>query len=232
MGTLSVDEPAQQLVVHDVDWDSYERFLELFAKQPGFRLTYDRGTLEIMSPLHEHESDADFLGRLVVVLTVELRLPIKAGRSTTYRKQRKQRGLEPDHSYWITHEPQVRGKRKIDLEVDPPPDLAIEVDVYSRSVDRMAIYAALRVPEVWRLEDERLTFHVLGLEGKYNETPRSSIFPFLAAVEVMPFLRLREKLDENAVVARFQDWVQQKLGNGQKSRRKRKRNKRNGRRSK
>src|SRR5437764_3750986 len=89
--------------------------------------------------------DADMLGRMVVVLTEELRLPIKAGRSSTFRKRRKQKGLEPDNSYWITSEPRVRGKRKIDLTIDPPPDLAIEVDCTRSSLDRMTIYAALKV---------------------------------------------------------------------------------------
>jgi len=60
--------------------------------------------------------DADMLGRMVVVLTEELALPIKAGRSSTFRKRRQQRGLEPDNSYWITSEPKVRAKGKSTLK--------------------------------------------------------------------------------------------------------------------
>src|SRR5437016_6134570 len=90
----------RHLLLHEIDWRTYSRLLRVFADRPSVRLTYDRGDLEILTPLPEHESDADLLGRFVVVLTEELQLPIKAGRSTTYRRRRKQRGLEPDNSYW------------------------------------------------------------------------------------------------------------------------------------
>jgi Uma2 family endonuclease len=118
---------SQQLLMHGVDWRTYGRLLRAFGERPAVRLTYDRGVLEIMSPLHEHESDGRFLGRLAVTLTEELALPLKAGGSTTFRRGQRRRGLEPDDCFWIAHEPQVRGKRRINLRVDPPPDLAFEV---------------------------------------------------------------------------------------------------------
>ena len=126
----------QRVLLEGIDWPTYTRLLRIFAERPSVRLTYDRRRLEIMSPLPEHESDADMLGRMVVVLTEELDLPLKAGRSATFRKHRKQRGLEPDNSYWILNEPKVRGKRKINLKVDPAPDLGIEVDCTSSSLTR------------------------------------------------------------------------------------------------
>src|SRR5579871_4690701 len=95
------------LLLEDVDWRTYTRLLHIFAERPAFRLTYDRGRLEIMSPLPEHEMDADFLGCLVRALTDELGLPILGGGSTTFRRRRYQRGLEPDRCYWIAHEPAV-----------------------------------------------------------------------------------------------------------------------------
>ena len=94
----TVTAPASpRFVLSGVDWRTYTRLLHIFAERPSIRLAYDRGELEIMSPLPEHESDADMLGRFVVVLTEEMRLPIKAGRSTTLRRRRRQRGLEPDN---------------------------------------------------------------------------------------------------------------------------------------
>src|SRR5438132_7530835 len=162
---------AGHLVLTGADWRTYSRLLRVFAERPSVRLTYDRGDLEIMSPLPEHESDADMLGRFVVVLTEELGLPIKAGRSTTFRRRGLRRGLEPDNSYWIANEPRVRGKRRINLRIDPPPDLAIEVDVTSSSLNRMGIYAVLAVPEVWRLDGPVLTFYVLAANRRYAESP-------------------------------------------------------------
>jgi Uma2 family endonuclease len=144
-----------------------------------------------------------------VTLTEELGLPVKAGGSTTFRRRRRRRGLEPDDCYWIAREPQVRGKRHIDLRTDPAPDLAIEVDVSHSSLDRMAIYAALGVPEVWRLTAEGLTFHVLGKDRKYAESAHSLAFPQVTPANLAGFLALRGQMDENAVVQQFRAWVRQ-----------------------
>jgi Uma2 family endonuclease len=201
----------RHLLLTGIDWRTYTRLLHVFAEHPSVRLAYDRGVLEIMSPLPEHESDADMLGRFVVVMTEELGLPIKAGRSTTFRRRPKRRGLEPDNSYWIATEPRVRGKRRINLKVDPPPDLAIEVDVTSSSLNRMGIYAALAVPEVWRLDGSLLTFHVLGAGGQYAESPHSAAFPLVTPSDLVGFMALRSSLDENTVVRRFREWFRQRL---------------------
>jgi Uma2 family endonuclease len=207
MSTVQVPT-GQRLILHGVDWQTYERLLRVFAERPGIRLTYDRGTLEMMSPLHEHESDGRFLGRLAVTLTEELALPVKAGGSTTFRRRRKLRGLEPDDCYWIASEPQVRGKRRI----DPPPDLAIEVDVASSSLNRMGIYAIIRVPEIWRLDAQGLTFHVLGPDGHYHESPHSRAFPQVTPADLLRFLAMRDQMDENAVVRQLRAWIRQQAG--------------------
>lgn len=197
----------QRFLIREVDWQTYSRLLRVFGDRPAVRLTYDRGVLEIMSPTHQHESDADFLGRMAVTLTEELGLPLKAGGSTTFRRRRRQRGLEPDKCYWIAHEAAVRGKRRIDLRADPPPDLVIEVDVTSSSLNRMAIYAALGVPEVWRLDSAALTFHTLGADGKYTTQGRSLAFPLVTPADLTGFLGRRASQDENAVIAQFRAWV-------------------------
>jgi Uma2 family endonuclease len=198
------------LVIYDADWRTYIRLLRVFAERPKVRLTYDRGVLEIMSPLHEHDYDTDLLGRFVVVLTEELDLPIHAGGSTTLRRRRRQKGLEPDRCWWIANELAMRGKRDFKLRRDPPPDLAIETDVTSSSMDRMGIYAAIRVPEVWRLADQTLTFNVLGPDGKnYVEAARSRAFPMIAPADLLRFLSLSATLDDNAIVRQFRDWVRQ-----------------------
>jgi Uma2 family endonuclease len=203
---------SRRLVLHGIDWRTYGRLLRVFAERPSVRLAYDRGDLELMSPLHQHESDADLLGRFVIVLTEELGLPVKAGRSTTFRRRRQRRGIEPDNSWWIANEPRVRGRRQIDLRTDPPPDLAVEVDVTSSSLNRMGIYATLGVPEVWRWDDPVLTFHVLGPNGRYVEAAHSLSFPFLTAADLLPFLALRgPQLDENALVRQFRAWVRSRL---------------------
>jgi Uma2 family endonuclease len=200
------------VLLNGIDWPTYTRLLRTFAERPAARLTYDRGLLEILSPLHQHESDADMLGRFVAVLSEEQNLPIKAGRSTTLRRRSKRRGLEPDCCWWIATEALVRGKRRIDLRVDPPPDLAVEVDVTSSSLDRMTIYARLGVPEVWRLDAQSLAFHLLQPDGKYAAATASRSFPAVTTADLMRFLALRATLDETTVIRQFRAWVVQQLG--------------------
>ena len=201
----------QRMLLYGVSWREYTRMLRAFADRPGHRLTYDRGTLEIMSPLFEHEIDAELLGRFVVVLTEEMQLPLEAGRSTTFRRRKMRRGLEADHSWWIAHAPQMRGKKRVDLRVDPPPDLALEVDVTRRSLNRMSIYARLQVPEVWRLNVHGLTFQVLQADGRYAEGPHSTAFPQFTPVDLLTHLDLRAQYDNNEVVRRFRAFVRQRL---------------------
>jgi Uma2 family endonuclease len=215
MSTVSI-RPAvgQRLLVDNVDWRDYSRLLRVFAEHPGFRLAYDRGRLEIMSPLPEHEVDLTFLGRLVIALTEELGWHLMEGGSMTMRRRRKRRGIEPDRCYWIAHEPAMRGKRTFDLRVDPPPDLAIEVDVTRSSLDRMGIYAALGVPEVWRFETPTLTFHALGTNDKYSPITHSLSFPFVTPADLMSFPPLRATHGDNSVVRQFRAWVQQQMSAG------------------
>jgi Uma2 family endonuclease len=204
----SVQVPrSRSIVLSGIDWQTYTRLLRIFAERPSVRLTYDRGELEIMSPMRDHERSAYLLGRMVDVITEELGIPVGSGRSTTLRRRRKRRGLEPDNSYWIQNESRVRSKDRIDLRVDPPPDLAIEVDVTSSSLNRMRIYASLGVPEVWRCVGPTLTFQVLGPDGRYTEATHSRAFPFLRAADLMRFLALQRQTDETTLVQQFRAWV-------------------------
>src|SRR5438445_2046967 len=144
--------PRHRLVLGAMDWRNYGRLLRILADRRAIRVTYDRGTLEIMTLSYEHESLGYLSARLIDALTEELSLPVKGGGSTTFRHRKLRRGLEPDACWWITNEPLIRGKHRIDLQADPPPDLALEVDITRSSLNRLKIYAALRIPEVWRLQ--------------------------------------------------------------------------------
>ena len=203
----------QRLLLSGVEWKTYQRLLRVFDERPGIRLTYDRGSLEIMTLTHEHENDNRFLAQMVIVLTDELDLPLKQGGSTTFKRRRKRKGIEPDSCFWIANEHRVRGKKRIDLRIDPPPDLGMEVDVSRSSLNRLPIYAALEVPEVWRYDGQALTFHVLQPDGEYAEGP-SQVFPGLTAADLVPFFALRDQMDENALMRQFRTWVRQTLAPG------------------
>jgi Uma2 family endonuclease len=203
MSTVQI--PAKQRVVlYGVDWTTYGRLLHAFAERPAVRLTYDRGLLEIRSPLLEHDTDGRLLGRFVTTLTEELGLSVLSAGSTTFHRRKRRRGLEADECFWIANEPRVRGKRRINLRVDPPPDLAIEIDVTRSSLDRMSIYAALGFPEVWRLDGpQSLTFNVLQPDRTYAAATHSLSFPLLTPADLIGFLALRGQMDENALVRQF-----------------------------
>jgi Uma2 family endonuclease len=204
----------QWLRLSDVDWTMYTQLLRAFAESPRVRLTYDRGELEIMAPLLRHDDDGSFLGDLVYVVTEELGLPLHRGGSVTMRLRKRRRGIEADECYWIANAPRMRGRRRLDLRRDPPPDLAIEVDVTHSSMDRLAIYAKIRVPEVWRLSAaDVLTFHVLDEEGHYQVTETSASLPLLTSAKVLEFLQLaRAADDQNMVTRQLREWVRQAKG--------------------
>lgn len=143
-------------------------------------------------------------------MTEELNVPSRAGRTITLRRKKKQRGLEPANCYWIASTPLLQGKMHLDLLVDPPPDLAIEVEVTRRVLDRMSIYAALGVPEIWQIGKNGVTFHVLQ-DGKYQPRANSLAFPQLAATDLTPFLDQLEKIDDTALVKQFREWVRRDL---------------------
>jgi Uma2 family endonuclease len=208
--TVRHARPGNRLTISGVDWEMYTRLLHIFAEHPRVRLTYDRGELEMMSPLLQHDDDGRFLGDLVFVLTEELGLPLKRGGSTTLRRRLKQRGIEADECFWIANASRMAGRR-LDLRTDPPPDLAIEVDVTHSSLDRLGIYAALKVPEVWRLEGDLLTFHVLDTEGKYQVGSTSLSFPHVTPADLLIFVQqARLAGDEHAVIRNFREWVRER----------------------
>ncbi len=200
----------QCLILDNVDWRMYSQLLRAFAERPGIRLTYDRGTLEIMSPLLAHDGDADFLGMLVRALAAGMKIPIKGSGSTTLRRRKKQKGLEPDRGFWIANEAAMRGKRHYSPKTDPPPDLAIEVDVTNSSLNRMSIYASLGVPEVWRLDGQTLTFHVLDAGRTFVSATNSKSFPGLTSADLMHFMGLRATVDETTIGDQFRTWVEQR----------------------
>jgi Uma2 family endonuclease len=208
--------PGHCLRLSNVDWKTYSRVLDIFGERPGFRVTYDRGELEIISPTLAHDDDTWFLGHLVIILTEALDLPLRHGGSTTMRRRLRERGIEADASFWISNAHRMKGRRSLNLSRDPPPDLAIEVDVTSSSMNRMDIYAALRVPEVWRLKSDVLTFHVLCADGKYSISATSRSFPLVSPGDILSFLKhARQANNVNPVVREFRAWIRQRLANQQ-----------------
>jgi Uma2 family endonuclease len=178
--TSAVREPESEVVVrrmtlHGVPWPLYEQLLALVGEGLP-RLTYDRGTLEMQMLSETHEAMRWIAGRFIEVFADESGIIYKALGSTTWHRQEIEGGLEADESYYIQSYPRVRDHR-IDLAVDPPPDLAIEIDLSPPDVEKASIYARLGVPEIWRWRRGRLVVLVLRSDGTYIEAQRSVALP-------------------------------------------------------
>jgi Uma2 family endonuclease len=204
------DTSEQRLVLYDIDWQTYEKLLAAFGERP-IHLTYDRGMLEIMTLSSRHERIKSWISRSIEAMCLELSIAMAALGSTTYRREDLERGLEPDECYYVQNEPLVRDVDEIDLTRDPPPDLAIEVDISHSSKTRAAIYAAMRVPELWRYNGERLLVFRLRPDGEYELSQQSLCFPFLPLTEFALLLQRPPGVDQTSQVRSFVEWVRSRI---------------------
>jgi Uma2 family endonuclease len=196
----------QRVVLHNVSWETYERPLAESIESPGTRFTYDGGALEIMTLSVEHENPNRTLAALVEIVAEETGKDLVRAGSTTFKRQDLLKGFEPDSSYYIEHTPQVLGKRELDLTIDPPPDLVIEVDITRSSLNRFPVFAAMGVPEVWRFDGERVAFHVLG-GVSYEETGVSAALPPLTAATATTLLEASSRMGSRVWVRRVRESV-------------------------
>ncbi|AFY36040.1 Uma2 family endonuclease [Calothrix sp. PCC 7507] len=194
-----------QLLIKDISWSAYKNILAELGENRNARVSYSQGVLEIMAPLPEHEVSKVIIGDFVKALLEELNMEFWSLGSTTFDQEKMAAGVEPDDCFYIQNEAAVRGKDRIDLTVDPPPDLAIEIDITSRT--RFNNYEVLGVPELWRWNGTKLEINVL-VEGKYVKST-SRIFPGLPIAEIIPEYLTRSKIDgRNAAMKAFRAWVQ------------------------
>jgi Uma2 family endonuclease len=204
--TATLIQSPDRVILKHISWQTYQSLIVDFEREPAIRLTYDRGTLEIRMPLAPHETYKKILGRLIEAATEELDLEIRSLGSLTCSREDLAKGLEPDQCYYIQNEKKVRGVEQIDLEKLPPPDLAVEIDITSSSLDRFSIYADLKVPEIWRYDGRSLVIY--GLAGsEYLTQDRSIALPILRTEDILRFLSLSVSIGENNLVKQFRQWL-------------------------
>ena len=208
--TAVISPQKEQIILKGIHWETYKSLVRDLEAQPSKRLTYDNGVLEIRMPLPPHERYKKWLGRLVEIITEELGIEIASLGSCTWSRDDLRKGLEPDECYYIQNEAAVRGKETITLSVDPPPDLAIEVDSTSSSLDRMGIYAALGVPEVWRYDFKVMMFWVL-VDSVYVSRETSIALPLVTATAVQVLLSEAVSMGETSWAKRVRAWIQNSI---------------------
>ncbi len=215
----------QRVLLKNISWQTFETILAEMGEDRVIRLAYDHGLLEIMTPLLPHEHNNRLIHNLIVALAEELNGPpevapaarpcklnlnLKSVGSLTCKRPDLQRGVEPDSGFYIQNEPLVRGNREIDLTTDPPPDLVVEVDFTSSSLDQLPIYAALGVPELWRYDEPVMQIYQL-LEGQYVPRILSPTFASLPLTEIPQFLEESLRIGEVSMLRSFRAWVRQQL---------------------
>ncbi len=197
--------PGQQLIMTDVSWLMYEQLLEEFGEKRGSRINYSEGVLEIMVPLPEHEDDKVIIADLVKVLLEELDIEFRSLGSTTFKSEAMQRGIEASDCFYIENEAEIRGKKRIDLTIDPPPDIALEIDFTFRT--RFDNYEVLGVGELWRFNGRELEINVLQ-SGKYIQVNESPHFPGFPLSEIIPqYLETSKSEGRNKIMKAFRGWV-------------------------
>jgi Uma2 family endonuclease len=211
------DRDTEYVLLHNISWETYEALLRDVG-ECRVRMTYDNGDLEVMTVSFAHENAGEWIGRLIFFLALVSKTAICSGGSTTLKQSLRKKGLEPDKCFWLKNEKAMRGKKEWDALDDPPPDLAVEVDITSSSLDRRAIYAALGVPELWHFDGTTFRVLVLTAHGVYKEKTKSLAFPWLP---LRAFAKQIVKLgegDEVHLIEEFMEWARSaftaRKGNG------------------
>jgi Uma2 family endonuclease len=204
-------ERTQRVILKNISWQTFETILSEMGSERISRLAYDHGTLEIMTPLLPHEHNNRLIHNLIVALADELNLNLKSVGSLTCKRPDRMRGAEPDSGFYIQNEPLVRDNREINLTTDPPPDLVVEVDFTSSSLDRLPIYADIGVPELWRYDEPVMQIYQLQ-QGLYVPCTFSPTFAQLPLTEEIPrFLEESLRIGEIPMIRSFRAWVRQRL---------------------
>ncbi|MBD0303695.1 MAG: Uma2 family endonuclease [Tolypothrix sp. T3-bin4] len=199
---------ADRVMLYDISWQQFENLLKDLGEHRAARLAYDRTTLEIMTPLPEHEHYKEVISDLVKEIADVLDLDYESYNSTIWKRESRIAGVESDNCFYFQNEAAIRARLDLDLRRDPPPDLALEIDVTSKSLNRFPIYARLGVPELWCYDSGELKIYHLQ-NGEYVESESSLVFPTLA-IRNLPKLIEQNRADgRRAMRQAVREWVRE-----------------------
>lgn len=203
---IALQDTTQRLYLPGIRWETYQALLADLADQHPVYLTYDQGTLELMAPSYAHEEAHRILAMIVEAVALVQGQDLHPAGSTTFTRQDLARGFEPDSCYYLAYAAAIRGKATIDLMTDPPPDLVLEVDITRASLDKLPLYAAVGVPEVWRYDGEQVAIYHLH-EETYIRTDTSTVLPPVTSQLLTAWLHQQRELPYPAWFAAIQQQV-------------------------
>lgn len=202
-------KPGQQLLLADVSWQQFENILADLGEHRSARVSYSHGCLEIMVPLPEHEKAKEIIGDIIKILLDRLNIDYDSLGSTTLKSEKMTQGVEPDACFYIQNQAQVLGKNRLDLNIDPPPDLAVEIDLTSRTP--LENYELLGVRELWRYGKQGLQIEVLQ-DSKYVRLDASPTFPELPIVDLVnQCVRESQIIGSSQAIKAFKQWIRDNL---------------------
>ncbi|ACK66544.1 protein of unknown function DUF820 [Rippkaea orientalis PCC 8801] len=210
MQTIQPSIAENRVILNNITWETFNQLLLELGENRASRLAYNDGIIEIMTPFGQHEHSNRFIDDLIRVIALELNLNIKKMGSLTLKKDLIKKGVEPDSCYYLTNEPLVRHKQDIRLNIDPPPDLVLEIDMSNSSLNKLPIYVALGVPEVWQYQGSTLIGFILDSDNQnYAQSDYSLAFPWLELAQIPPFIQQSLRDGETATLKAFSQWVKQ-----------------------
>jgi len=190
-----------RVLIDGVSWQTYSALVDESEHASG-RMSYDEGTLEIMCPAIPHESSKSLIGRMIERFTEIRKIDIRSSASTTFRRTDLKRGFEADESYYIQNAELIRGKREIDLSIDPPPDLVIEVEITRSAINKLRMFASMGIPEVWRYDGKILSIGFLQSD-RYSESEVSHVLPGFPVALASELLSQRFDVGETELIRKF-----------------------------
>lgn len=201
-------EAMQRVILYGVSWDTYERLLADLQDSHAVHCAYDRGVLEIMAPSAEHERPNRTIALFVEEVAAEMGIDVDNVGSNTFKREDLARGFEPDTCFYIQNAERVKGKTRIDLTLDPPPDLVIEIAITSPLLNKFPIFAALGIPEIWRYDGKAVTIYVLE-QGEYRAQETSLALPKVTNRLVSQFLEDSRITKRSVWIRNVRAWAQQ-----------------------
>lgn len=201
----------QCVELRDIGWKGYRTMLRLRGERSRPRMIYLDGDLWLMTTSFPHERLAERLGLFVMEVVVGLDIPCFPAGSTTFRRRLKRGGVEGDKTFYLANEAQIRGKNKLHLRDDPPPDLAIEAVFSHAASSALEVYRRFGVPEVWVCDEAKLHIRVLQPNGRYARAEASAAFPFLTGAEIFDWLQRPQTVSETEWVKEVRLWVRETL---------------------
>jgi len=186
------------VVLNDVSWDFYLRTLEEVST--GTRVTFDKGKMEIMSPVsYKHDNDKKIIARLLEIWCVDHDVRLSGCGNLTLIREDVQRGLEPDEAFYVLAQPPPPGTQELDLLIQEGPDLVLEVDITTRSIAKEPLYAEMGVQEIWFWNGQTLQVRIRN-NGRFVDSPVSVLIPSFPVATLRAHLDQSNQVDQHDLI--------------------------------